>query len=409
MKIPPRLARECLSAHDFEVLARKRLPAPLFGFVAGGSEDQHARAGNRQSFHRYAFVPRVLRDVSQIAQDVTLFGRSYRSPFGVAPMGGVALTSYEGDLALASGAAHAGIPMVVSGAALTPLEVIQAHAPGAWFQAYLSSDQQANCALVDRVGKAGYETLIVTVDTAVSANRENNRRSGYTTPLRPDVALTWQVLTHPRWLFGTLGKTLLNSGAPRYRNLPAGNGTRAFSSAAAGLFGRRAAFDWEDLAGIRRHWPGNLVIKGVLSVEDVVLAREHGVDGVIVSNHGGRQLDSAVAPLTVLPDIVAAVPELTVMIDSGFRRGTDVLKALALGAKLVLIGRPFNYAAAVGGAAGVAHLAALLRDEIARDMALLGESRVESLHPGVLRDTGVWPQFGSARRGKSATLVPTYR
>lgn len=387
VRISPRLMRDCLSAHDFEVLARRHLPAPLYGFVSGGCEDQHAREGNRHAFHRYSFVPRVLRNVAQIQQHVTIFGRSYRSPFGVAPMGGVALMAYDGDLALAHGAAHAGIPMVLSGAALTSLEIVQAQAPGTWFQAYMSNDQDENSAHIDRVAAAGYETLVVTVDVPVSANRENNRRNGYTTPLRPDGTLAWQALTHPRWLFGTLGKTLLNGGVPRYHNLPADNGARVFSTASARHFGRRAAFDWEYLAQIRRRWPGNLVIKGVLSVDDAVLAREHGVDGVIVSNHGGRQLDSAIAPLAVLPEIVAAVPDLTVMVDGGFRRGTDILKALALGAKLVLVGRSFNYAAAIGGAAGVAHLAALLHDEIARNMALIGVSSLESLHPGLLRET----------------------
>ncbi|WP_040123773.1 alpha-hydroxy acid oxidase [Paraburkholderia xenovorans] len=387
LHLPARLTRDCLSAHDFDALAKKRLPAPLYSFVAGGSEDHHAHVGSREAFLAYRFVPRVLCNVARVQQHVTVFGRSYQSPFGIAPMGGVALTAYDGDLALARGAAHADIPMVVSGAALTSLEAIRAQASNAWFQAYLSADRDADAALLDRVAAAGYETLVVTVDVPVAANREHNKRSGYTAPLRPNAALAWQALTHPRWLVGTLARTLLMGGVPRYRNLAAGNGARVFSSEAAHQFSRRAAFDWQDLARIRQRWRGNLVLKGILSAADTVIAREHGVDGVIVSNHGGRQLDSAIAPLTVLPEIVDAAAGLTVMIDSGIRRGTDILKALALGAQMVFIGRPFNFAAAVGGAPGVAHLAALLRDEIARDMALLGVSTLDALHSGFLRES----------------------
>jgi L-lactate dehydrogenase (cytochrome) len=192
-------------------------------------------------------------------------------------------------------------------------------------------------------------------------------------------------VTHPAWLLGTLARTVLNSGMPYFENLDAERGPPLFSGNLTRNSDGRDRLSWEHIAFIRRNWPGKLIIKGILSAEDAVLAREAGVDGVIVSSHGGRQLDYAIAPLTVLPDIKSVAGDMAVMIDSGIRRGTDVLKALALGADFVFIGRPFMFAAAIGGQKAVAHAIEILMNEILLGMALLGINRLSDLHPGLLR------------------------
>ncbi|MCW0038147.1 alpha-hydroxy-acid oxidizing protein, partial [Acinetobacter baumannii] len=184
-------------------------------------------------------------------------------------------------------------------------------------------------ALLDRVAAAGVQTLVITVDTPVAANRENNVRAGFSTPLRPGPGLAWQGISHPRWLFGSFLKTLWRHGMPHFENNYAHRGAPILSASVMRDFSDRSHLAWPHLAAIRQRWHGQLVVKGILSAADAVLARDHGADGLIVSNHGGRQLDGAVAPLRVLPGIVRAVPGLPVMLDSGVRRGTDVLKALA--------------------------------------------------------------------------------
>jgi len=218
----------------------------------------------------------------------------------------------------------------------------------------------------------------------VAANRENNVRNGYSQPLRPSLSLAWQGLSHPRWLVGTALRTLLASGMPHTENM---GRTRVPLVSRSGMRdrGRRDRFDWNHLALLRSIWPGKLVVKGLLAGADARLAREHGVDGVIVSNHGGRQLDGAAAPLHALPDVVSQAGGMTVMMDSGIRRGTDVLKAIALGAHFVFIGRPFLFANAVAGEAGVRHAVRLLREEIDRDLALLGAPSLAQVGPGLLR------------------------
>jgi len=222
---------------------------------------------------------------------------------------------------------------------------------------------------------------VVTVDIPVSANRENNVRTGFSTPLRPSLRLAWQGLTHPRWLFGVALRTLLAHGIPHFENSFATRGAPIISSNILRDFSARDHLSWAHIVRIRRQWRGALVIKGILSAEDAQQARALGVDGIIVSNHGGRQLDGAVAPLRVLPEIVAAAGPMTVMMDSGVRRGSDALKALALGARCVFVGRPFNYAAALAGQTGVAHAIGLLRDEVDRNMAMLGVQACAELGP----------------------------
>ena len=359
-----------LSLDDFEEAARRVLPRPIFGYAFGGSETGASMRANRAVWDEYSFVPKMLIDTSGRSQMATLFGRSYDSPFGIAPMGGTSMAAFEGDLVLARAAAKANIPMAMSGAALTPLEDVRAEGPTAWFQAYLPGDEETIRRLLERVERAGYDTLVVTVDVQVASNREHYIRTGFHTPLRPSLRLAWDSLVRPRWLFGMLVRTLLTHGMPHFENM----GPRVPLIARTGKRdpGGRERLSWKHIEDIRRRWKGKLILKGILDIADARRARANGIDGVIVSNHGGRQLDGAVTPLRVLPAIVAEAGSMTVMMDGGVRRGTDVLKALALGAKFVFVGRPFFYAAAVGGQRAVQHAIQLLRDEIHRDMALLG-------------------------------------
>jgi L-lactate dehydrogenase (cytochrome) len=215
----------------------------------------------------------------------------------------------------------------------------------------------------------------------VAANRENNIRSGFSTPLRPSLRLAWDGAIRPRWLFGTPARTLVKHGMPHFENSFAHRGAPILARRALRDFSSKDHFDWSHIALIRERWRGRLVIKGILDPEDARIAREQGADGIIVSNHGGRQLDYAVSALRMLPAVVRAAGDLPVMLDGGVRRGTDVLKAIALGARYVFIGRPFLYAAAITGEEGVAHAIGLLATEINRDMALLGINSLSEMTP----------------------------
>jgi L-lactate dehydrogenase (cytochrome) len=368
-----------LCLDDFETAARRHLPRPVLGYIAGAAETDWSLKDNRAAFAEFGFLPRVLVDVSKRSQAITLFGRVYAAPFGIAPLGISALYAYRGDLALAAAAAAANVPMVVSGSSLIRLEDVASASPGAWFQAYLPGDAPSIIALIERVSRAGFAMLVITVDSQVAGNRENNIRAGFSTPLRPTARLAWDGITHPRWLFGTFLRTLLRHGIPHFENNYATRGPPIMSAEILRDYSDRGNLDWEHWRLVRRLWKGPLVIKGILDQADARMARDAGADGIIVSNHGGRQLDGAVAALRVLPGIAAACADIPVMMDGGVRRGTDVLKALALGAKCVFVGRPFGYAAAIAGATGVRHAIELLSAEIHRDMALLGITSLDEL------------------------------
>ena len=381
----PRVLKQMLSLHDFEARARRVLPRPIFGYVSGAAEDNRTRDDNRNVFDEFGFVTRVLRNVSGRRQTVELFGQRFAAPFGIAPMGINALSAYRGDVVLARAANAAGIASIMSGSSLIPLEDVAAVAPTTWFQAYLPGDSERIRALLDRVARAGYRTLVVTVDIPVSANRENNVRTGFSTPLRPGLRLAWDGLTRPRWLAGTFARTLLVHGMPHFENSFATRGAPIVSANVLRDFSTRDHLDWTHLAQIRAQWSGDRVIKGILRVDDAVVARDAGADGIILSNHGGRQLAGTVSPMRILGDVVRTLgPAYPVMVDSGFRRGSDVLKALALGARMVFVGRSFNYAMAVAGEAGVAHAIQLLKDEVDRNMAMLGVAGCDELRPEML-------------------------
>ena len=381
----PRSLRMMLALEDFEAPARRYLPRPMYGYVSGGAETNASLRANRAAFDDYAFLPRALVDVSGRSCKTMLFGREYAAPFGFAPMGGSSMAAYQGDIVLARSAAEANIPMIMSGASLSRLEDVRRAGATSWFQAYLPGETGPITELVTRVANAGFETLVLTVDVPVGANRENNVRSGFNRPLRPTVRLAWDSMLHPRWFFGMFLRTLMTHGMPHFENM--GPRTPLITRTGERDRGRRDQLSWPHVELMRKMWKGRLVLKGVLNKDDARIARESGVDGVIVSNHGGRQLDGASAPLRVLPGIVEQARDMTVMMDSGIRRGTDILKALALGAKFVFVGRPFLFAAAMGGDAGVRHAIKLLKDEVDRDMALLGVIRLSQMTRDLLTDT----------------------
>jgi L-lactate dehydrogenase (cytochrome) len=379
-----RSLRSILSLDDLERAARRRLPRPVFAYVSGAVETNAAWRDNRAAFDEWGFLPRTLVDVSKRSTAATLFGRAYAMPFGIAPMGIAALSAYRGDIVLARGALRDNIPMIMSGSSLIRLEEVARENPHAWFQAYLPGEERRFAPLIDRVAAAGFGTLVVTVDVAVLSSRENNIRAGFSTPLRPTLRLAWDGITHPRWLFGNALRTLARHGMPHFENSFAERGAPILARNVERDFSQRDHLHWGHLETIRRRWSGKLVVKGIVHGDDARIARESGVDGVIVSNHGGRQLDGTVSGLRTLGAIAAAKGPMAVMYDGGIRRGTDVLKALALGADFAWVGRPFNYAAAIGGEAGVRHAVAILGGELNRDMALLGVNALSELGPGCL-------------------------
>ena len=368
----PRSLRRYLSLDDFEASARRLLPKFLYGYISGAAETDAALADNRRAFEEYGFVPRVLRDVSGRDQTTTLFGKTYAAPFGIPPMGSAALCAYRGDVVLTRAAAAINVPMCLSASSLITLEDVRRENPAAWYQAYLAGDDARIEPLVDRVAAAGYDTFVVTADVPVPPNRENNIRNGFQVPLAITPRVAWDTVSHPHWLFGTWARTVMNYGMPHFENMDAQRGPPVLAKNLMRNIGKRDQLAWKHVELIRKRWKGKLVVKGLIAPADARIARDSGVDGVIVSNHGGRQLDGTVSSLRTLPEIAADAGAMTVMLDGGIRRGTDVLKALALGAKFVFIGRPLLYAAVVGGEAGVQRALTLLRDEIDRDMALLG-------------------------------------
>ena len=364
--------RNAFALDDFEAAARRHLPKSVFGYIAGAAETGASFAANRRDFSAIGLVPQVLRGTGRRDQTTTLFGKTYAHPFAIAPMGLSALAAYDGDMALARAARDRGTFAVMSATSLTALERVAEEAQSRWFQAYFPGDRDRVIAMTDRIARAGYETLVVTCDVPVNGNRETDRRNGFATPLKPTPGLAFQGITHPSWLFGTALRTLRTLGMPHFDNLDVDRGPPILAKNLVRSFSGRELLRWEHVEAARERWKGRFVLKGILSPEDTARARSIGCDGIVVSNHGGRQLDGAITPIAALPGVLAEAGTMTIIVDSGVRRGTDVLKALALGAHFVFVGRPMLYAAAVAGEAGVRYAINVLASEVDRDMALLG-------------------------------------
>jgi L-lactate dehydrogenase (cytochrome) len=381
----PRALRRYLCLDDFEVTARRRLPKMLYGYISGGAETDASVRDNRRAFDEYGFVPRVLNDVSSRGQTTQLFGKTYDAPFGIPPMGSAALCAYRGDIVLTRAAAAMNLPMILSASSLITLEDVRRENPDAWYQAYLAGEPSRIEPLVDRVAAAGYDTFVVTADVPVPPNRENNIRNGFQVPIGITPQVAWDTITHPHWLFGTWARTVMNYGMPHFENMDAKRGPPVLSKNLMRNIGHRDQLAWKHVELIRRRWKGKLVVKGLIAPADARIARESGVDGVIVSNHAGRQLDHTVSALRTLPEIAAEAGGMTVMLDGGIRRGTDVIKALALGAHFVFVGRPLLYAAVAGGEPAVQRALTLLKEEIHRDLALLGIRSISEISSELVR------------------------
>jgi isopentenyl diphosphate isomerase/L-lactate dehydrogenase-like FMN-dependent dehydrogenase len=373
-----------LNAYNIEDLrrqAKRRLPRGIFEFVDGGCEDEVALRNNCSAFEDIKFRTHVLADVSTRKQDTQIFGKTSKMPIGISPTGTAGLLSFGGEVGLAKAAAKAGVPCTVATNGMTSMEEIVTEAGGdLWFQLYMWSDRDLSLKLVDRVKSVGFETLIVTVDSTVSGNREYNHRNGFEVPLQYTPRLIAQLLAKPGWLVSCLLQQFIKRGVPKFENYPPevmdGLLSKRFKRSAL----KNEMLDWDDFRHLRDRWPGKLVLKGVLHPDDAAMAADCGADGVIVSNHGGRSLDASLAPIQALPEIAARVGgRTTVIVDSGFRRGTDVVKGLALGADFVMAGRPTLYGTAVAGEAGAYRALEIFHEEISRVMGQLGLHTVDEI------------------------------
>ena len=364
----------CYSIADLTEAAQRRLPHGLFEFMDRGNDDDVAMRANREALESVHLVPRVLADVRERSLEITLFGKPQRMPIIVAPTGSAGLAWYEGEIAVARAAAAHGVPYTMAAGSMTAVERVAAEAGGTlWFQFYMWPDRSASHRLIERVRAAGFETLVFTVDTPVAPGREYNLRNGFTVPFRFTRRNVTDVLAHPRWLFGTLIRYLVTTGMPRYMNFPPETQTRITSLPMGRSTALNAGITWDDVRDLRRRWPGRLIVKGIQDPRDAVLAADCGADAVVLSNHGGRVLDASGATIYALPRVVEAVKKrITVIVDSGFRRGADVIKALALGADAVMVGRGPLHGTATAGEAGARRALQIYRDEMDRVLALIG-------------------------------------
>ncbi len=378
-----------LTVLDLQRRAKARLPGLIFDFIEGGAGDERSVQRNLLAWERIRLIPRVLSLGSERSISTRFLGHTYGAPFGIAPMGLGRLAWPDTDEGLIRAAAAARIPYGLSTAGSTTIERVAELAQGhAWFQIYISTEPRISTNLMERARIAGIETLIVTVDANNPGRRLRDLRNGFALPFRPKPRVVAQFMLHPRWTLQTL-----RHGSPRMANLETGSSSSKGRMSLAGLLKEMAgaSLDWSVLERIRDNWPGKLIVKGVLHAGDAKRMADIGVDAISVSNHGGRQLSAAVAPIEVLPDIRAAVgPDFPLLLDSGVRSGEDIVKALALGANFVLLGRPFLFAAAaLGGALGGPRVIEVLASELSGSLAQLGCASVGELNPGfVYRDNG---------------------
>ncbi|MFN3985626.1 MAG: alpha-hydroxy acid oxidase [Rhodocyclaceae bacterium] len=385
------------SIMELRAMAARRLPSFCLEYLEGGADDEITLARNRQAYDDLTFVPRSLVDVSQRDTACELFGEASAMPLVIAPTGFNGLLTHAGDRALAEAARDAGIPFCQSMVSTIPLEDIAATGVRHWMQLYPFKDRECLASVVARAEQAGCEAIVLTTDTAAFGNREWDRRN-YRAPMQLNLRNLLDVACHPRWVFDVL----VPHGMPRFRNLGMAlpPGQDSARNAATFLAAQMdASLSWGDIGWLREMWPRQLMLKGVLSVDDARRAESLGVDGLVLSNHGGRQLDTCVAPIEVLAEIRRAVgPEMTLIVDSGLRRGSDVVKARALGADAGMCGRAVLYGLAAGGRAGAVRALAILRAEIERTLGLLGTPTLDEVGPECLLPSAL-SRFGVGQFG----------
>jgi (S)-mandelate dehydrogenase len=381
---PSRNFEEALNISDLREIARRRVPGFVFEYVEGGAEDEVTLRRNREALESLRFVPQTLIHTADRHYRAMLCGRESAAPLVIAPTGGNGMLHPQGDLCLARAAARLGVPFCLSTVSSVRLEDIAIRAGGRlWMQLYVMENRAIAEDIMRRADVAGYEALVFTTDANVFGSREWDRRN-YRAAGKPNLRALLDTLRHPRWLY----QIVYREGIPRLRNVesflpPAAATAVGGSTILPQMF--RATITWDDIAWIRNFWPRKLLIKGVLSVSDAQRAADLGCDGIFLSNHGGRQLDSCVAPIEVLPEIAAAVGNrMSLIVDSGFRRGTDIVKALALGAHAVGIGRPTLYGLIAAGEPGVDRALQILTSETDRVLGQLGCQSVAELGPQLL-------------------------
>jgi isopentenyl diphosphate isomerase/L-lactate dehydrogenase-like FMN-dependent dehydrogenase len=381
----------CYNVADLRELARKRLPKGVFDYIDKGTEDMTSLGNNRNAFSDIKLLNKVITDISDVRLDAEIFGKEAAMPLAIAPTGTAGMAWFEGEFELAKAAAEAGVPFTLATGSNTPMEKLANEAGGRlWLQLYMWREKHLSDELVKRAARNGFEALLWTVDIGHGANREHNLRNGFATPYVLNSRSVVDMLRHPTWLTTVMGRYFINGGMPRHVNYPegyqapmTGNVSRMRGKHATSK--RADKVSWEDVDRLRDIFPGKLLIKGIMRPDDAEEAIEHGVDGIVISNHGGRNMDSAPATIDVLPGIVKAVDgRMTVIVDSGIRRGSDIVKCMALGADAVLAGRATLYGTAAGGQAGAAKAIHFLKDEMKRTMAYIGTQRVSEIDGDVL-------------------------
>ena len=375
----------CYNIADLREAARKRLPKGVFQYLDLGTEDLVALRNNRDFLDRTKLLNQVLVDVSDIDTSTEVFGRKTSLPLAIAPTGIAGLTWYEGELELAKAAAKAGVPFTLATGSNTAMEKVAAIGGRCWFQLYMWRQKELSYEVVKRAERAGFEALIWTVDIGLGANREHNKRNGFNTPYKLNAKSAVDMALHPEWMINVMGKYLRTTGMPTHANYPPQFQTSVTGAASQAKALRADMVSFDDIDRLREIWPGKLIIKGVMRPDDAEKCVARGVDGIVVSNHGGRNMDSAPSTLDVLPGIVRAVGgKTTVIVDSGVRRGSDLVKCLALGAKLALTGRATLYGIGAGGQAGADKALAILKDELRRTMSYVGRARTADIDGDVL-------------------------
>ena len=381
--VPAKSSLEAYNMADLRQQARKILPKGLFEFVDRGTENELALRTLRTALDRVMFRPHVFVDVSARTTSTEFFGKPSTMPLAVAPTGAAGLLWFDGEIEVARAAHNIGVPFILSTASIVSMERVAAEAGGRlWFQLYMWSDRNLSMELVDRAKAAGYEALIVTADTPVSPNREYNKHNGFSLPMRISRRNVIDVALHPRWFLNVLARYLMRSGIPALENYPASMRVRLDEPQTPF---KCDSLNWDDLRQLRKKWDGPLIVKGILRADDAVRAHECGADAIVVSNHGGRNLDASVPPFTVLPEIIDTLAKrMDVWVDGGMSRGSDVVKAIAMGAKGALVGRGPLWGVACDGEPGARLALQIYKDEIDRVMAYVGARSVAALDRDLL-------------------------